>query len=201
MSHPPASIEKRLAMLVFAFLVVSSCTQPREQQSQTVPRGGTLVVNAFVSEATLFSLDPHIAFAAQPWELFRCCLLRTLLSHSGRSTAEGGARPRPDLATSLPDVSSDGLTWTFRLKRGLRYGAPLANTEIIAPDIVRALERAARRWEAGGYLYEPIEGFAEVTEGKAESIAGLETPDDHTLVVHLSHPSGDVGQLMALAQY
>lgn len=162
------------------------------------PRGGTLIVNAFVSETTLFSLDPHIAFASQPWELFRCCLLRTLLSHPGRPTAEGGARPRPDLAASLPEVSSDGLTWTFRLKRGLRYGPPFADTEILAPDIVRALERAARRWEAGGYLFEAIEGFSDVPEGKALSIAGLETPDDHSLVVHLTHPSGDVGQLMAL---
>jgi peptide/nickel transport system substrate-binding protein len=179
-------------------LAASSCTETPSEPKDTVPRGGTLIVNAFISEATLFSLDPHIAFASQPWELFRCCLLRTLLSHNGRPTAEGGARLSPDLAASLPEISSDGLTWRFRLKRGLRYGPPFTDTEILAPDIVRALERAARQWEAGGYLYEAIEGFTDMAEGKAESIAGLETPDDHTLVVHLAHPSGDIGQLMAL---
>ncbi|HEX6400164.1 MAG TPA: ABC transporter substrate-binding protein [Actinomycetota bacterium] len=185
-------------MFTAVVLVVSSCTEAPEEPKDTVPRGGTLIVNAFISQATLFSLDPHIAFAAQPWELFRCCLLRTLLAYPGRPAGDGGARLRPDLAESLPELSTDALTWTFRLRRGLRYGPPFTDTEILAPDIVRALERAASRWEAGGYLYEPIEGFTDVTEGKAESISGLETPDDHTLVVHLTHPSGDIGQLMAL---
>lgn len=187
-----------LPVLIALVLVVSSCTEAPDEPRDTVPRGGTLIVNAFVSETTLFSLDPHIAFAAQPWELFRCCLLRTLLAYPGRPTAEGGARLSPDMAASLPEISSDGLTWRFRLKRGVRYGPPFTDTEILAPDIVRALERAARRWEAGGYLYEAIEGFTDMAEGKTESIAGLETPDNHTLVVHLAHPSGDIGQLMAL---
>ena len=186
-----------LIVAVALALVGSSCTESPESPKKTIPRGGTLIVNAFVSETTLFSLDPHIAFTVQSFELFRCCLLRTLLAYPGRPTGEGGARLSPDLAESLPEVTTDGLTWTFRLKRGLRYGPPFADTEILTPDIVRALERAARQWN-GGYLYQPIEGFSDVTEGKAESISGLETPDDHTLVVHLDQPSGDVGQMMAL---
>jgi peptide/nickel transport system substrate-binding protein len=198
-TEPPRStLPRGLIILVVVLLAVSSCTERPAERKEPVPRGGALVVNAFVSETTLFSLDPHIAFAAQPWEIFRCCLLRTLLAYPGRPTGEGGARLRPDLAESLPEVSSDGLTWTFRMRRGLRYGPPFADIEILAPDIVRALERAARKWEAGGYLYQPIEGFIDVSEGKAESISGLETPDDHTLVVHLDQPSGDVGQLLAL---
>jgi peptide/nickel transport system substrate-binding protein len=198
-TEPPRStLPRGLIILVVVLLAVSSCTERPAERTEPVPRGGTLVVNAFVSETTLFSLDPHIAFAAQPWEIFRCCLLRTLLAYPGRPTGEGGARLRPDLAESQPEVSTDGLTWTFRLKRGLRYGPPFADIEILAPDIVRALGRAARQWEAGAYLYQPIEGFIDVSQGNAESISGLETPDDHTLVVHLDRPSGDVGQLMAL---
>jgi peptide/nickel transport system substrate-binding protein len=193
-----AAARRTLVALVASFLAVSSCAEARQEPKRTVPKGGTLIVNAFVSQTTLFSLDPHVAFAVQPWELFRCCLLRTLLSRPGRPTAEGGARLSPDLAAALPEISSDGLTWRFRLKPGLRYGPPFTDTEIVAPDFVRALERAARHWEAGNYLFEAVEGFTDVAEGRAESIAGLETPDDHTLVVHLTHPSGDVGQLMAL---
>jgi peptide/nickel transport system substrate-binding protein len=184
-------------VLIALVLVVSSCTPTSDEPKESVPRGGTLLVNAFVASTTLFSLDPHTAYAAQPWEIFRCCLLRTLLSYPGRPTAQGGARLHPDLAASLPDVSSDGLTWTFRLKSGLRYGPPFEDTQIVSPDIVRALERAARQW-AGAYLYAAIEGFSDVTTGDAESIAGLETPDDNTLVVHLTHPSGDVGFLLSL---
>jgi peptide/nickel transport system substrate-binding protein len=186
-----------LIVAVAVALVGSSCTESQEPPRKTIPRGGTLVVNAFVAETTLFGLDPHIVWAAQPWEIFRCCLLRTLLSFPGRPTAQGGARLHPDLAASLPEVSRDGLTWTFRLKRSLRYGPPFDETPILASDIVRALERTARQW-TGAFLYTVIEGFNDVMDGKAESISGLETPDDHTLVVHLTHPSGDVGYLLAL---
>ena len=44
----------------------------------------------------------------------------------------------PDLAQGMPEVSSDGLTWTFRLKRGLRFAPPFDDTPIVARDIVRA---------------------------------------------------------------
>ena len=62
---------------------------------------------------------------------------------AGPRTREG-AELRPDLATGIPEVSSDGLRWTFRLRRGLLYAPPFEETEIIAADLVRALERAAR---------------------------------------------------------
>ena len=46
----------------------------------------------------------------------------------------------PDLATALPEISDDRLTWTFHLERGIRYAPPFDDVEITAPDIVRALE-------------------------------------------------------------
>ena len=49
-------------------------------------------------------------------------LLRTLLSYTGRTTAEGGAELQPDIASALPEISSDGLTYTFTLKSGINYG-------------------------------------------------------------------------------
>jgi ABC-type oligopeptide transport system substrate-binding subunit len=54
----------------------------------------------------------------------RCCLLRTLLSYQGAPTSQGGATLRPDLAASMPTVSDDGLTWTFRIRQGLQYAPP-----------------------------------------------------------------------------
>jgi peptide/nickel transport system substrate-binding protein len=132
---------------------------------------------------------------------WRCCLLRTLVSFNGRPTAEGGAEPQPDLATSLPEVSSDGLRWTFTLKQGLRYAPPFEDTEIVAQDIVRALTRRSRVWTgSSGYdfYYSPIRGFDEFWAGKADSISGLETPDAHTLVVNLEEPIGDLAYRFTL---
>src|SRR5438552_5078584 len=88
-----------------------------------------------------YALDPQEIRYPPAFELFRCCLLRTLLSYNGRPTGQGGTELRPDLATSLPTVSADGLTWTFHLKHGLHYAPPLQKTEIAAQDVIRAVER------------------------------------------------------------
>lgn len=189
---------KWLVVVTCLIVASSSCTETQKPPQESIPRRGTLkAILAPLPDP--FTLDPQRDYAAEPWGFFRCCLLRTLLSYPGLPTARGGAELRPDLAASLPEVSSDGLTWTFRLKRGLRYGPPLTNTEIHASDIVRALERVARvGGDAYPFYYAVIEGFSEVLSGKAESISSLETPDDHTLVIHLTQPTGDLGYRLAL---
>jgi peptide/nickel transport system substrate-binding protein len=148
-----------------------------------------------LSHAT--ALDPQTDWWNDSFEVFRCCLLRTLLSHLGAPTAEGGAILHPDLAAGLPGVSADGLTWTFRLKTGIAYAPPLQRTDVVARDVIRALEREAT---IGSYafFYEVIEGFAAVSGGEAASISGLEAPDDATLVVHLTRPAGDLGDLFSM---
>ncbi|HEX2266796.1 MAG TPA: ABC transporter substrate-binding protein, partial [Actinomycetota bacterium] len=101
----------------------------------------------------------------------------------------------------MPQVSGDGLTWTFRLKRGVRYAPPLQNVEIKAQDFIRALEREARpKVTEGGYAfyYSIIRGFDDFVAGRGETIAGLETPDDYTLRVHLTEPAGDLGERFSL---
>ena len=179
-------------------LIISSCTETSEAPRTTVPRGGTLRVS-LVTPFLPVTLDPQTEYQGETWEILRCCLVRTLLSYPGRPTGRGGAELQPDLAGSLPDVSPDGLTWTFRLKRGLHHGPPFTDKEIVAQDLVRALERVARAGQdAYGFYYTVIEGFSEVLEGEANSITGLETPDDHTLVIHLTEPTGDFGHRLAL---
>jgi peptide/nickel transport system substrate-binding protein len=158
-----------------------------------------------------YLLDQQYSYNVVTWELFRCCLLRTLLSYNGHPTAQGGAELHPDLAASMPEISPDRLTWTFHLKRGLHYAPPFAHTEIKAQDIVRALERdltPSPRPVAGAigpylgsysfYYLGVIAGAREYAEGKADTISGLETPDVHTLVVHLLRPVGDLGYRLAL---
>ncbi len=88
--------------------------------------------------------DPQTTWAPEPFELFRCCLARTLMSYNGRSLREGGAFLQPDLAADYPEISADGLTWTFHLKAGLFYAPPMADTPIVSSDIIRALERTLR---------------------------------------------------------
>jgi len=162
--------------------------------------GGTVELAMLGDVSAAF--DPQKEYYSVTWEWYRCCLLRTLLSYTGRTTAEGGADLQPDIATDLPEVSSDGLTYTFTLKSGVNYGDPFGDVQVTSGDIVRALEREADPdASVGGYnfYYNVIDGFSDFGAGKADSIAGLETPDDSTLVVTLTEPSGYLPYLFSMA--
>ena len=165
-----------------------------------VQPGGTLQLAMLGDVSAAF--DPAKEYYSVTWEYYRCCLLRTLLSYNGGTTAEGGADLQPDIASALPEVSSDGLTYTFTLKSGVNYSPPFEDVAVTSGDIVRAIERVADPNAAvGGYnfYYNIIDGFADFGDGKADTIAGLETPDDSTLVVTLSAPSGYLPYLFAMA--
>jgi ABC-type transport system substrate-binding protein len=139
-----------------------------------------------------FRIDP---------ELMRCCLVRTLLSYSGLATEQGGTELRPDLASAMPMVSGDGLTWTFDLKRGIHYAPPLEEVEITAADVARAIRRtASAEVSEGTYAtyYSVIQGYDAFARGETDTIPGLEVIDDHTLQVHLTEVANDFGYRMAL---
>jgi peptide/nickel transport system substrate-binding protein len=143
-------------------------------------------------------LDPQKDFTFAVWELWRCCLTRTLVSHNGHSVEEGGARLHPDLAAALPDVSADGRTWTFTLKPGLHYGPPLQDVEITAQDFVRSFHRLfAPDLNGIWFDFSDIEGGMGYQAGTAASISGIEAPDKHTLVIRLTQALGDFGARLA----
>jgi peptide/nickel transport system substrate-binding protein len=198
-------MRRRVVGIIGVLLVVSACTSGGERKEEgtpsadPTPRGGTLRIAA-PDSTPLLELDPQRAYGGPEWEVLRCCLLRTLYSYNGRPKEEGGGEPRPDLAVGPPEVSVDGLTWTFRMKQGLRYAPPFEDTFITALDLVRGLERSARVSPLGirGY-FEPIRGFSDYASGEADSIAGLEARDDRTLVVRLDRVTGDLVYRFALA--
>lgn len=138
------------------------------------------------------------------FKLGRCCLLRTPMAYPGRPTSQGGTVVQPDLARAFPTISRDGLTWTFHLRERLHYAPPFDAQEIVAGDIVRAVERnarvdpdsvAANTLGVGPFGF--VQGAADFAAGNTSSISGLETPDTHTLVVRLTQPYGAFAQLAA----
>lgn len=197
---------RQWALLVVAVAaVVGGCggssddTQPPKRDA--APRGGTLRIAVSDPGGKYPTLDPvKLDFGPAETELFRCCLLRTLVNYHGATTEDGGAVLRPDLATELPRVADDGLTYTFRLKSGVRYAPPYDDVTIKAQDIVRAIEYTLQG--AGPYLassFLPIEGAQDFRAGKAGRVSGLETPDDRTLVIHLTERVGDLSERFSLA--
>jgi ABC-type transport system substrate-binding protein len=164
------------------------------------PRSGGTLHIALISDVQ-DAFDPQKEYSAVTWEYFRCCLVRTLLSYKGLTTEQGGSRLFPDLAAAMPKVSKDGLTWTFTLKQGIPYAPPLQDITVTSHDVVRALEReACGTCNVGGYsfYYSAIEGFDDFAAGNTDRITGLATPDDRTLVVTLTAPTGDLGYRLAM---
>jgi ABC-type transport system substrate-binding protein len=198
-------IDCRALVATYAVVILAAaCTgasHPNPTPSRPLfARGGTLLVG----EPSYGGYsDPQVDISGFALELERCCLARTLLSYNGLSSSEGGGVLRPDLATALPVISPDGLTWTFRIKRGLHYAPPLQSTEIVAGDFIRSLEREVTLKRSyglgiGGYYTDDIQGAQTYADEKAPSISGLEAPDDHTLVIHTTKPVGDLGYKLAI---
>jgi peptide/nickel transport system substrate-binding protein len=213
------------AGIVAAALLLTACTggsaTPNLTTSSTPASGGTLVVGVTIGESDLDfctlpfcaePVDPQSGALSNSTEIFRCCLWRTLLSYPGVSAAEHGADVQPDVAASLPEVSGDGLTWTFHLRDGLHYAPPFQDTEIVAADFVRSITRSLTpasteskfsypgpigNYTADAYLADAIVGGRDHANGKATQVSGLEAPDPHTLTVHLSAPQGDLPFLLA----
>jgi peptide/nickel transport system substrate-binding protein len=69
----------------------------------------------------LASLDPADAYAIYDWENI------TNISQGLLSYVPGSTDIQPELATAMPDISADGLTYTFTLKDGVKFadGTPL----------------------------------------------------------------------------
>jgi len=95
----------------------------------TSHRGGTLRV---VASDPPPSLDPGNTYDSVAWEVLH------LIGDGLVAFEPTSGDPVPDLATAIPTPTDGGLTYTFQLRRGIRY----SNGEVVAPaDFLRAFER------------------------------------------------------------
>lgn len=191
------------AVIAVLAVVAVACDGGGEEAGTPSPgaeptQGGTLLL-AQLGDVTA-AFDPQKEYYQVSFAYYQCCLLRTLLGYNGLDLQNDGNTLFPDLASELPEVSDDGLTWTFRLKQGINYAPPLQDVEITANDVIRALLREGKPEVAAGYgfYYNDIQGYSEYSSGDADTISGLTAPDDYTLEVRLTQPAGDLGYRLAL---
>jgi peptide/nickel transport system substrate-binding protein/oligopeptide transport system substrate-binding protein len=104
----------------------------------------------------------------------------------GLTRFDPNAKVEPGLAERW-DVTPDGLTYTFHLKRGVTFhdGSPFSARDVVS-SWQRALDPATKRG-AAQFLF-PIKGAREFNAGKAKTVSGLTVRDDSTLVVSLAEP-------------
>jgi hypothetical protein len=157
--------------------------------------GGTL---RLVSAADVDSLDPARTYYVWVWLLHR--MLNCTLMAYPTDAGPAGLTPVPDLAAAPPEVTDGHRTWTYRLRRGVRYDD---GTEVTAHDVRHAVCRTfARDLLPGGptTLIPLLDDPAGRYPGPYQDPAGLPTvrvPDDHTIVFHLRRPFPDFDHLVA----
>jgi YVTN family beta-propeller protein len=96
-------------------------------------RGGTLRVRVDFID----SIDPAIAYVPTSWSVLS--LTSDGLTGYKRVGGNAGSQLVPDLATALPTATDGGRTYTFRLRRGIRYSTGIP---VKAADFRRAIERS-----------------------------------------------------------
>jgi len=106
--------------------------------------------------------------------------------HLSRGLVErdSSGQVRAGLASAI-ECSSDSLTWTFRLPKGLRY---TDGTAVTSRDLREALVAGLGREDHAtrGWLLAAVRGVSQVRAGRSRPALGIETPDERTLVLELA---------------
>jgi len=106
---------------------------------------------------------------------------------SGLYKFDNNLKEIPDIATGMPDVSSDGKTYTFKMRKDAKFsnGDPIK-----ASDVIYSWTRAAHLNDAYATVFDPVVGGIDVEAGKAQTMSGLSAPDDYTVKAQLTDPAG-----------
>jgi len=146
------------------------------------------------------NFDPTGEYLATFFGLYQNLFGRTLMGYNHVADAEGNELV-PDLAEAEPDISEDGLTYTFTIREGVEWGPPL-NRQVTSQDVEYAFRRIATPALVAQYSffylgtvkglqeYSDAGGLTDDPEGN-EPIEGIQTPDDRTIVFELEAPTGD----------
>jgi YVTN family beta-propeller protein len=148
----------------------------------TSHRGGTL---RLVARDPPLSLDPGKSYDPISWQVLH------LIADGLVAFEPIGGDPRlvPDLATRIPTPTDGGLTYTFQLRRGIRYSS---GEVMSAADFLRAFERG---WAFDAIdhqdLYGGLVGAKACGEdpGSCDLSEGIVTDDaSRTITFHLVAP-------------
>ncbi|WP_436841260.1 ABC transporter substrate-binding protein [Streptomyces niveus] len=149
------------------------------------------------------SLDPGNTYNA--WvQNFSRLYGRTLTTFKPAAGKEG-LEVVPDLAESLGKASADAKTWTYKLRKGVKFddGSPVTSQDVkyaiersnFAPEVLSQGPTYFKAYLVGGEKYQGP--YKDKSPGGLESI---ETPDDRTIVFELNKPLADFDYLATSSQ-
>jgi ABC-type transport system substrate-binding protein len=173
-------VRRGVVAATVALLSLSAWSPAIAQDDQ----GGTLSI---AWESDIQYLDPALGYDVVSWPAER-------LMYDTLVTYDEGTNLIPRLATEMPTISDDGLTYTFTLHPDVPF---VRKGEVVrtmtADDVVFSLNRLLRPDLApnpspvGPAFFAVIDGADEVISGNAETASGLKALDDLTVEITLDH--------------
>ena len=179
---------------------------------QTGKPGGTLKLAGL---RDLSHYDTNQAYEVRAWGFHLRASTRQMMSYETTADKVKRDTPVPDIAAGAPEISADGLTYTWTIKDNVKY-APPTNRAVVAADFVRAIKRLCDpNGPSGGLSYftatikgmdKYCEGFAKVKKEDVNAVKtyvnnneveGLKADGDKKFVVTLKQKAGDFVNMMA----
>jgi peptide/nickel transport system substrate-binding protein len=167
------------------FLLVAA--QPGAQGSATTVRKGGVFRIIFHAASGLDYVDPALASTAPGWAVLDTTCAR-LLTYPDKPPP-AAFHLVPEVAASLPKISSDGSTYTFTLRSGFRFSD---GTPVRASAFARAIHRTLAPGvnSPGAQHTRDIVGASGVLAGKTTTAAGV-AARGNKLVVRFARPAPD----------
>ena len=137
-------------------------------------------------------LDPGLSYTVEGWAIMWNVYLPLL----GYKHVNGpdGATLVPYLAKSLPQISSDGKTYTLTLRKGLKYSD---GTAVKASDFRATIERDYKVDSPGVGFFSNIVGADAFSKTKKGHISGITTNDGTgKITIKLTQPQGDFQNIL-----
>lgn len=178
-------------------------------------RGGRLQI---VGKSDVTSMDTAFSYYTLNYMLMRG-FTRQLVTYPSTDNGERAGEIVADMAAEVPTrdnggISDDGLTYTFTIKKGVRWNTEPAR-QVTARDMERGIERLCNPAKPSGaisYYTSTIEGMKEFCAGfkdvestadaiagyvRNNSVSGIEVRDERTIAFTLARPTPDFLNIMA----
>ena len=136
--------------------------------------------------------DPTGEYYTYSFAIESNLMIRTLVGYD-HVAGPAGNMLVPDLATTVPQPTDGGTTYTFHLKPGVKFGPPVSRA-VTSKDVLYAIERIAN---AQGRRRVRLLLLADRRLRRLRARArrrrspGIRTPNASTIVFHLTRPTGD----------
>ncbi|MEV4635768.1 ABC transporter substrate-binding protein [Actinoplanes sp. NPDC049548] len=162
-------------------------------------KGGTI---RLANSGDWDTLDPGETYYGYSWDFLRL-YGRSLLTYKASPGATGNELT-PDLAEGLGETNDNGKTWTYKLRKNVKFED---GTVVKAADVKYAVLRSIdKQTFPNGPAY--FEQFLNLPAGykgpyKSKGVntdQAISTPDDNTIVFHLKSAFGGFDYLAALPQ-